>query len=78
MTPVIIVLTRSFTTGRLGAAGGFSFDNYLRVLQDPQILPMLENSVVYAGGSAIPNTTELTAAHQTVVRLQYPAVVKAV
>lgn len=31
-----------------------------------------------AGGSAIPGTTLLTAAHQTVVRLQYPAVVKAV
>jgi hypothetical protein len=31
-----------------------------------------------AGGSAIPGTALLTAAHQTVVRLQYPAVVKAV
>lgn len=31
-----------------------------------------------AGGSAIPGTTDTTAAHQTVVRLQYPAVVKAV
>lgn len=31
-----------------------------------------------AGGSAIPNTALLTAAHQTVVRLRYPVAVKAV
>ena len=31
-----------------------------------------------AGGSAIPGTADTTAAHNTVVRLQYPAVVKAV
>jgi iron(III) transport system permease protein len=53
VTPVIIVLVRSFTTARLGAAVGFSLDNYLRVLHDPKILPMLSNSVVYAGGSAL-------------------------
>ena len=56
VTPVVIVLMRSFTTGRLGTAGGFAFDNYLRVLRDPQILPLLENSVIYAGGSAILGT----------------------
>jgi len=48
---------RSFTTGRLGAAGGFAFDNYLRVLRDPQILPMLQNSLIYAAGSAILGTS---------------------
>jgi iron(III) transport system permease protein len=53
VTPVIIVIIRSFTTARLGAAVGFTLDNYLRVLHDPKILPMLQNSIVYAGGSAI-------------------------
>ncbi|HEX9443728.1 MAG TPA: iron ABC transporter permease [Candidatus Binatia bacterium] len=52
VTPIVIVIIRSFTTARLGAAVGFTLDNYLRVLRDPQILPMLQNSVVYAGGSA--------------------------
>src|SRR5581483_11638914 len=52
-TPVIIVIVRSFTTARLGAAVGFSLDNYMRVLHDPKILPMLQNSIVYAGGSAL-------------------------
>lgn len=53
VTPVVIVIVRSFTTARLGSSVGFSFDNYLRVLHDPKILPMLQNSVVYAGGSAL-------------------------
>ena len=52
ITPVVIVLVRSLTTGRLGAAVGFSLENYLRVFTDRDILPMMSNSVVYAAGSA--------------------------
>jgi iron(III) transport system permease protein len=52
ITPVIIVLLRSFTTGRLGAAMGLTAENYLRVLLDKDILPMLNNSIMYAAGSA--------------------------
>ncbi len=56
ITPVAIVLFRSFTTTRLGAAAGFTVANYLRVFHDPQILPMIQNSIVYAGGSAVLGT----------------------
>jgi iron(III) transport system permease protein len=52
ITPVIIVLFRSLTTGKLGAAIGFTVDNYLRVFGDRDILPMLNNSILYAAGSA--------------------------
>ena len=52
MTPVIIVLWRSFTTGKLGFSVGLTLTNYLRVFADRDILPMLVNSVVYAGGAA--------------------------
>ena len=52
ITPVIIVLWRSFTTGKLGFSVGLTFANYLRVFADRDILPMLVNSVVYAGGAA--------------------------
>ena len=52
ITPVIIVLWRSFTTGKLGFSVGLTFTNYLRVFADRDILPMLVNSVVYAGGAA--------------------------
>lgn len=48
----MIVLIRSFTTTRLGAAAGLTAENYLRVLNDPQIIPMIKNSIVYAAGSA--------------------------
>ena len=48
----MVVLFRSFTTARLGASIGFSVENYFRVLTDPQILPMLNNSLLYAAGSA--------------------------
>lgn len=56
VTPVIIVLVRSFTTARFGVATGIGLANYSRVLHDPQILPMLKNSLIYAGGSAILGT----------------------
>jgi iron(III) transport system permease protein len=55
--PVAIVLVRSFTTARFGISTGFGLENYLRVLHDPHILPMLKNSVVYAAGSAILGTS---------------------
>jgi iron(III) transport system permease protein len=52
ITPIIIVMLRSVTTGKLGVAMGFTAENYLRVLLDKDILPMLNNSVLYAAGSA--------------------------
>jgi iron(III) transport system permease protein len=52
VTPVVIVLFRSVTTTRLGAAAGFTVENYFRVLRDPQIWSMIQNSIVYAAGSA--------------------------
>jgi iron(III) transport system permease protein len=52
ITPVIIVMIRSVTTGKMGAAMGFSFENYLRVFTDRDIWAMLSNSVLYAGGAA--------------------------
>ena len=52
ITPVVIVLWRSLTTGKLGFSVGLTGANYLRVLGDRDILPMLGNSVLYAGGSA--------------------------
>lgn len=52
LTPVVIVLLRSLTTGKLGAVVGFTIQNYLRVFTDRDILPMMGNSILYAGGSA--------------------------
>jgi iron(III) transport system permease protein len=52
ITPVLIVLWRSFTTGKLGFTVGLHLDNYLRVFGDRDILPMLGNSVLYAAGSS--------------------------
>jgi len=52
VTPVIVVLLRSVTTGKLGAAIGFSAENYLRVFADRQIWSLLNNSILYAAGSA--------------------------
>lgn len=52
ITPVLIVLIRSFTTGKLGAFVGFTWDNYFRVVTDKDILPMISNSIFYAAGSA--------------------------
>ena len=52
ITPVVIVLLRSVTTGKLGADMGFTVENYVRVFLDKDILPMLNNSVLYAAGSA--------------------------
>ena len=52
ITPVIVVLWRSFTTGRLGFTVGINAANYLRVFGDRDIWMMLNNSIMYAAGSA--------------------------
>jgi len=56
ITPVIIVLLRSLTTGKLGASVGLTMANYLRVFGDRDMLPMLNNSILYAAGSAVLGT----------------------
>ena len=56
MTPVVVVMWRSFTSGKLGFTVGLNLTNYLRVFGDKDILPMLSNSVVYAAGSALLGT----------------------
>jgi iron(III) transport system permease protein len=52
ITPVIVVLVRSFTSGKLGASVGFTGLNYLRVFGDKQIVEMLSNSIIYAAGAS--------------------------
>jgi iron(III) transport system permease protein len=52
ITPVAVVLWRSFTTGRLGLTVDLNVANYLRVFGDRDIWLMLNNSIVYAAGSA--------------------------
>jgi iron(III) transport system permease protein len=52
ITPVLVVLWRSFTTGKLGFTVGLNVTNYLRVFGDRDIWSMLNNSIVYAAGSA--------------------------
>src|SRR4030095_6367996 len=52
ITPVIIVLMRSVTSGKLGTLVGFTSENYFRVFTDRNIFSMLGNSVFYAGGAA--------------------------
>ena len=56
MTPVVVVLWRSFTTSRLGFTVGLNLANYLRVFGDKDIVPMLSNSLIYAGGAALLGT----------------------
>mgnify|MGYP003575185562 CR=1 FL=1 len=56
ITPVLVVLWRSFTSGRLGFDVGLNLANYMRVFGDKDILPMLSNSVVYAAGAALLGT----------------------
>ena len=57
ITPVLVVLWRSFTSGRLGFDVGLNLANYARVFADKDILPMLSNSVIYAAGAAILGTS---------------------
>jgi iron(III) transport system permease protein len=56
ITPVLVVLWRSFTSGRLGFDVGLNLANYARVFNDKDIIPMLSNSVTYAAGAAILGT----------------------
>jgi iron(III) transport system permease protein len=56
ITPVLVVLWRSFTTGKLGFTVGLNVTNYLRVFGDRDIWSMLNNSIVYAAGSAVLGT----------------------
>ncbi|MBI2087801.1 MAG: iron ABC transporter permease [Deltaproteobacteria bacterium] len=52
LTPVLIVLFQSLTTTKLATYVGFTGENYLRVLTDPEIVPMMKDSLLYALGSA--------------------------
>ncbi len=56
ITPVLVVMWRSFTSGKLGFTVGLNVTNYLRVFADKDIWPMLSNSLIYAGGSALLGT----------------------
>ena len=56
ITPIVIVLVKSLSTGKLGASVGFTLANYLRVFGDRDILPLLNNSILYAAGSALLGT----------------------
>lgn len=56
ITPVLVVMWRSFTTGKLGFTVGLNLTNYLRVFTDRDLVPMLSNSVIYAGGAALLGT----------------------
>src|SRR5581483_2284148 len=56
ITPVLVVLWRSLTTGKLGFTVGLNVANYLRVFGDKDIWAMLGNSVWYAGGAALLGT----------------------
>jgi len=56
ITPVVVVLWRSFTTGKLGFTVGLNVDNYMRVFGDKDIWSMLQSSVVYAAGAALLGT----------------------
>jgi len=56
ITPILVVLWRSFTSGRLGFDVGLNLANYMRVFGDKDILPMLSNSVIYAAGAALLGT----------------------
>jgi iron(III) transport system permease protein len=56
ITPILVVLWRSFTSGRLGFDVGLNLANYMRVFGDKDIMPMLSNSVIYAAGAALLGT----------------------
>ena len=56
ITPVLVVMWRSFTSGKMGFTVDLNVSNYLRVFADKDIWPMLNNSLIYAGGSALLGT----------------------
>ena len=72
LTPVLVVLWRSFTTGKLGFDVGLNVANYLRVFNDKDLWPMLANSLVYAGGSAFLGTAIGTMLAWIVARTNTP------
>ena len=46
ITPVLVVMWRSFTTGKLGFTVGLNLNNYLRVFNDRDLIPMLSKSII--------------------------------
>jgi len=56
ITPVVVVLWRSLTSGKLGFTVGFNLVNYARVFGDKDIWAMLNSSLIYAAGSALLGT----------------------
>jgi iron(III) transport system permease protein len=72
IAPIFVVLWRSFTSGRLGFSVGLNMTNYLRVLADKDLMPMLANSVIYAGGEALLGTTLGAALAWIVARTNTP------
>ena len=56
VTPVVVVLWRSFTSGKLGFTVGLNVANYMRVFSDKDIWSMLNSSIIYAAGSALLGT----------------------
>ena len=72
IAPIFVVLWRSFTSGRLGFSVGLNMTNYLRVLADKDLMPMLANSVIYAGGAALLGTTLGAALAWIVARTNTP------
>jgi iron(III) transport system permease protein len=56
VTPVVVVLWRSFTSGKLGFTVGLNVVNYMRVFGDKDIWSMLNSSIIYAAGSALLGT----------------------
>ena len=56
ITPVLVVMWRSFTTGKLGFTVGLNLNNDRRVFTDRDLMPMLSNSIIYAGGAALLGT----------------------
>src|SRR5262249_56961413 len=53
---IIIVLLKSLTTGKLGVSVGLTVANSVRVLGERDIVPLLNNSIRYAAGSAVLGT----------------------
>ena len=56
ITPVLVVMWRSFTSGKLGFTVGLNLAIICASFDDKDLWPMLSNSLVYAGGSALLGT----------------------
>ena len=56
--PILVLVVFSFNSGRLTAEWqGFTFHWYAKLLQNPQILSALRNSLVVAGACTVACTT---------------------